>query len=59
MTCLDKIKKKSERKKSKNNMIEMFKEVFDKMDAEKKEAEQVNLENLKNLIWLKKHGMMD
>jgi len=37
----------------------MFKEVFDKMDEEKKEAEQANLENLKNLIWLKEHGMMD
>ena len=40
-------------------MIEMFKEVFDKIDEEKKEAEQVYLENLKDLIWLKEHGMMD
>jgi hypothetical protein len=56
---LNKINQKSGRKKSKNNMIEMFKEVFDKMDKEKKEAEQVYLENLKFLIWLKEHGMMD
>ena len=43
----------------KQRAISIFLSEFSKTEEEREEAEQVNRENRKYLLWLKAHGMMD